>query len=192
MSGYQDEAIASPAQDYVPIGSLIGGTVVACVSGALIGVVFSFLVWRSVWWELVLALAALPVLILWLGMTGFAIRGAISYILVPREEEQLDQAQPERMRLVPVRSSLVVNGCDSRDLAYFTKAALGAGDWTQKRWRGTTMPSGRKCDNGYHAALVACLSKAGIITDQGPRSSGDLAVRDVQQALHLLGVNDLN
>jgi len=92
----------------------------------------------------------------------------------------------EQIRLVPVNRRVMVNGVDSEDLALFARAAVGSGDWTQAAWRGRRLPSGKRCDNGYHAALVGCLTKVGIVRDYGRGTSGHLAVSDVAEALRLL------
>jgi len=94
--------------------------------------------------------------------------------------------EPERVRLVPVNRRVMVNGVDSEDLGFFARAAVETCDWTQATWRGRRLPSGKRCDNGYHAALVGCLTKVGIVRDYGRGTSGHLAVSDVAEALRLL------
>jgi hypothetical protein len=155
---------------------------------ALAGVGVSVLLWRSVWWELTLALALLPIVGVAVGMVALVFRGAASVFGSDAGTEPAETG-PERIRLVPLRSTRLIDGVDGEDLRFFVRGAIGAEDWTQARWRGAKLPSGRKCDNSYHAALVACLTKSGIVQGYARGVSGYLAVPDVDRALRLLGVD---
>lgn len=171
------------------MGELVKAAGVGSVCLALAALGISLLAWRSPWWELILACALAPVAILGLGMAAVEVRG-LQLALADRDAGELeDSTEPERVRLVPVNHRPVVDGCDAADLAFFTRTAIGAADWTQATWRGRRMPSGRACDNRYHAALVAALVKVGVIVDYSRGSSGHLAITDVAQALELLGVS---
>jgi len=194
MRAYRSEA-ATQTPELVGSGVGLGDLVVAATiaAGALVIVSggLSLLVWRSVWVELCLALALVPYVILALGMLLLVWRQLV-WTLESMTGRDLDQdgevGQPERVRLVPVNRRVMVNGVDSEDLALFARAAIGSGDWTQAAWRGRHMPSGRRCTNDYHAALMGVLVKAGIVQDYGPRSKGYLAVSDTEAALQRLGV----
>ena len=194
MRTYKSEAAATPqappAQG-VGFGDLVTATVIA--SGALVvtsaGV--ALLVWRSVWTELSLALGLLPIALLAVGMLVYLKRHLL-WRLESLTGQDLDgdgmAGQPERVRLVPVNRRVMVNGVDSEDLALFARAAVGTSEYSQAAWRGRRMPSGRRCDNGYHALLVGCLVKVGIVEDYGRGTAGHLAVSDVDDALRLLGI----
>lgn len=194
MRTYKSEAAATPQLEPVQgvgFGDLVTATAIAACALVIVSGGVAVLVWHGVWWQLSLALGLLPPAILALGMLLY-LRRNLLWGLEALTGQDLDgdgmAGQPERVRLVPVNRRVMVNGVDSEDLALFARAAVGTGDWTQATWRGRRMPSGRRCDNGYHAALVAALVKVGIVQDYGPRSAGHLAVSDVDDALRLLGV----
>ena len=169
--------------DLVKAATIAAGALVV-VSGGV-----SLLVWRSVWVELCIALALVPFAALALGMMLY-LRRNLLWTLESLTGQDLDgdgmAGEPERVRLVPVNRRVMVNGVDSEDLSFFTRAAVETCDWTQATWRGRRLPSGKRCDNGYHAALVGCLTKVGIVRDYGRGTSGHLAVSDVAEALRLL------
>jgi len=98
---------------------------------------------------------------------------------------------PSEVRIVPYKGpgTLLDGVVVPEDLEYFVKQITATGDWTQRRWRGVKMPSGRRCDNEYHASMVKILRKTGVIVDAGPRSTGRLTTRDAERVLSLLGLN---
>jgi len=94
------------------------------------------------------------------------------------------------IRIVPYRGpSHTVGGCAPDDLRYFIHTITATGDWTQKSWRGKTLPSGEKCDNDYHGKLCKVLQSIGVIVGAGPRVSGTLTTTDADEILTLLGLN---
>lgn len=179
-------------QPHIGIGLLVRAAVTASLFLALAAVGVSFLIWRSPWWELALGLALVPAVMLGVGLVLVVLRGLVLALVDhvnPGQEE--GESTEEKVRLVPVNKRLLISGVDSEDLSYFVKAALGAGDWTQSRWRGHKMPSGRRCDNNYHRQIMEALVKVGIIRGYGPGSSGH-AGTDVEGALRLLGLDEPN
>jgi hypothetical protein len=189
MRTFRSEAVATPQAEPVQgvgFGELVTATAIASAALVIVSGGVAVLVWRSVWVELSLALALLPFALLALGMLLY-LWGLES--LTGRDLDGDGMAgQPERVRLVPVNKRVMVNGVDSEDLSFFTRAAVETCDWTQATWRGRRLPSGRRCDNGYHAQLVGCLVKVGIVRDYGRGTAGHLAVSDVDAALRLLGL----
>ena len=101
--------------------------------------------------------------------------------------EQPAKAQ-EVIRFVKVRGSGVVvsdpDGPAIEDVAEFVKLheVRGAG---KENWRHVVMPSGRRCDDDYHAAMISSLESAGLWTGRKPRVAGKLvgAVEDALMAL---------
>jgi len=188
MRRYSSE-VAAGAQvgkgEDVSFTSLLKAAGIAACALALSTGAMSLLVWHSIWWEAVITLALLPVVGLAVGMAAFLARGLSWKLSAFRTYEA---SADERVRLVPVNRRVLVNGVDSADLRLFTRTAVSTGDWTQATWRGRRMPSGRKCDNDYHAALVAVLVRCGVIRDHGPRQSGHLAVDSADDALRVLGL----
>ena len=191
MRNYRSEAIAAEQAQAEPglgIGVLVRAALTGSLFMALAGMGVSFLVWHSIWWELSLGLALLPIVGVAAGMVGIVFREAASVFGRDAGNEGEDTG-PERVRLIPLRSSTLIDGVDAEDLRFFVRGAIGGEDWTQARWRGAKLPSGRKCDNAYHQALMACLVKAGIVEGYARGVSGYLAVPDVDRALRLLGVD---
>jgi hypothetical protein len=194
MRTFRSEAVATPQAEPVQgvgFGELVTATAIASAALVIVSGGVAVLVWRSVWVELSLALALLPFALLALGMLLY-LRRNLLWGLESLTGRDLDgdgmAGQPERVRLVPVNKRVMVNGVDSEDLSFFTRAAVETCDWTQATWRGRRLPSGRRCDNGYHAQLVGCLVKVGIVRDYGRGTAGHLAVSDVDAALRLLGL----
>ena len=193
MRAYRSEA-ATQTPELVGSGVGLGDLVVAATiaAGALVivGGGVSLLVWRSVWVELCIGLALVPYVILAAAMLLWLRRGVLQALegMTGLDLDGNGSIGDEQIRLVPVNRRVMVNGVDSEDLALFARAAIGSGDWTQAAWRGRHMPSGRRCTNDYHAALMGVLVKAGIVQDYGPRSKGYLAVSDTEAALQRLGV----
>jgi len=194
MRTYRSEAAAQTPELVgadVGFGDLVKAATIAAGALVVVGGGVSLLVWRSVWVELCIGLALVPFAVLALGMMLY-LRRNLLWTLESLTGQDLDgdgmAGEPERVRLVPVNKRVMVNGVDSEDLALFARAAIGSGDWTQAAWRGRHMPSGRRCTNDYHAALMGVLVKAGIVQDYGPRSKGYLAVSDTEAALQRLGV----
>jgi hypothetical protein len=101
-----------------------------------------------------------------------------------------DGAIGDNSRIIPVyrEKRPTVDGVDADDLRDFVRAVSVTRNWTQNSWRGRKMPSGRVCDNGYHAAIMAVLCNAGIVADYGPRRKGRLAIEDADQALRMLNL----
>lgn len=99
-----------------------------------------------------------------------------------------DVAGREEVRLLPVWRNDVplINGVDQEDLVHFVETITRTEDWTQRTWRGKTLPSGRACDVDYHQALCGVLEDAGVIVGRGPRTSGELATTDSRRILRLL------
>jgi len=94
------------------------------------------------------------------------------------------------VRIIPYRGpSHTVGGCAPDDLRYFVHTITATGDWTQKSWRGKTLPSGEKCDNDYHGKLCKVLQSIGVIVGAGPRVSGTLSTTDPAEILGMLGLN---
>ncbi len=198
MGNYKWESAvpAVPAQQEpsIEIGELIRAAVTSAIFLALAGAGVSLGLWGEVWWELVLGLALVPVVVLGVGLVAVLMRGLL-LSLVDRAAQDEDQGdEPEKVRLIPLRTSRLIDGLDERDLAFFVSTAVSIRDWSQRAWRGRLLPSGRKVDNDLHQQLVAVLTKTEIVKDYGPRSSGVLAIRDPEEALALLGLteSDLN
>jgi len=194
MRAYRSEAAAQTPQLVgagVGFGDLVTATAIAAGALVVVGGGVSLLIRHSIWLELCVGLATLPFAVLAMGMMLY-LRRHLLWTLERLTGQDLDQdgevGQPERVRLVPVNRRVMVNGVDSEDLSFFTRAAVETCDWTQATWRGQRMPSGRNCDNSYHAALVGCLTKVGIVRDYGRGTAGHLAVSDVDEALRLLCV----
>ncbi len=102
----------------------------------------------------------------------------------------LDAIGPEEIRLVPYRGpGKLIDGVIPDDLRYFVETVTQTGDWTQRAWRGVKMPSGRRCDNDYWAAMTGILRKTGVIVDAGPRATGRLTTSDAGEVLAMLGLN---
>ena len=194
MATYKSEAAAAMPQAQTrggEFGDLLKATGIGALAlGVLTGGVCLLAV-GAVVWQAVLVVVLVPIGALGAGMLVY-LQKRLTWALETWTRRDFDgdgwAGEPERVRLVPVNRRLVVNGCDAEDLNYFTRTAIGAGDWTQRRWRGVRMPSGRRCDNGYHAALLDCWQKAGIVADYSERSTGHLVIGDAQEALRKLGV----
>jgi len=102
----------------------------------------------------------------------------------------LDGIGPEEIRIVPYRGpGKLIDGVIPDDLRYFVETVTQTHDWTQRAWRGVKMPSGRRCDNEYWAAMTGILRKTGVIVDAGPRSTGRLTTSDAGEVLAMLGLN---
>ena len=194
MRTYRSEAAATPRVEPIQgagFADVVSATLIASGALVIVSAGVSLLVWRSVWVELSLALGLLPIALLAVGMLIYLKRNLL-WGLESLTGQDLDgdgmTGQPERVRLVPVNRRLLVNGVDAGDLELFTRAALGSRDWTQSRWRGQSLPSGRRCDTAYHAQLVGILVKAGIVQDYARGTAGHLAVSDTDEALRLLGL----
>jgi len=192
MRVYRSDAAATQTrQGGGTFADVVTAAAIAAACLVIVSAGVAVLVWRAPWWELSLGLGLLPFALLAIGMLLY-LRRNLFWSLETWTGQDLDgdgtAGEPERVRLVPVRGRVLVNDCDAADLAFFTRAAMGSRDWTQKTWRGRRMPSGRNCDGEYHARLVACLTKAGIIADYGRGTAGHLAVHDTDEALELLGV----
>ena len=94
------------------------------------------------------------------------------------------------IRLIPVQGGRLVDGVDERDLAKFIEVVCNTGRFTQRDWRNVDMPSGRVCDNEYHALLIAPLVKAQVIVDRTERVAGRLVTRDAAQVKRVLGLTN--
>jgi len=96
----------------------------------------------------------------------------------------------EDIRVVPVYGAglRTTDQVDRRDLKTFVRTICSTKDWTQTTWRGKQMPSGKTCDNDYHAQLVAPLVKIRAIQGYGPRVTGFLAVDDAGDICERLGL----
>jgi len=191
MRTYRAEAAAQTPELVgagVGFGDLVKAATIAAGALVVVGGGVSLLVWRSVWIELCIALLLVPYVILAAAMLLWLRRGVLQALegMTGLDLDGNGSIGDEQIRLVPVNRRVMVNGVDSEDLALFARAAVGSGDWTQAAWRGRRLPSGKRCDNGYHAALVGCLTKVGIVRDYGRGTSGHLAVSDVAEALRLL------
>jgi len=100
-----------------------------------------------------------------------------------------DLPREQDIRVVPAfgRAS-TTDQVDNRDLRTFVRTICETKDWTQASWRGRQLPSGRTCDNAYHANLVAPLVKIRAIQDYGPRRTGFLAEDDADEICRRLGI----
>jgi len=98
---------------------------------------------------------------------------------------------PSEVRIVPYKGpgTLLDGVVVPEDLRYFVETVVKTNDWTQRAWRGVRLPSGKRCDNEYWAAMTGILRKTGIIVDAGPRSKGRLTTTDATRVLDLLGLN---
>ena len=184
-------APAQPQMRGMTLFDLVEACMIASMALVVVAVGASWLIWRDVWLELVIALFLLPFALLAVGMLLLEWRHLV-WTLESMIHRDLDYdgevGQPERVRLVPVNKRIMVNGVDSEDLELFARAAVEMGDWTQATWRGRQMPSGKRCDNGYHSLLMDCLTKVGIVRDYGRGTAGHLGVTETEEALRLLGV----
>ena len=192
MRTYRADTTATQArQGGATFADVVTATAIASACLVIVSLGVAMLIWRAPWWELSLALGLAPFALLGLGMLLYLKRNLL-WTLEDLTGWDLNgdgtAGEPERVRLVPVRGRTLINECDAEDLAFFTRAAMGSQDWTQKTWRGRRMPSGKNCDGEYHARLVACLTKAGIIADYGRGTAGHLTVHDTDEALELLGL----
>lgn len=101
----------------------------------------------------------------------------------------LDGIGPEEIRIVPYRGpGKLIDGVIPEDLRHFVETITQTQDWTQRAWRGVKMPSGRRCDNDYWAAMTGILRKTGVIVDAGPRATGRLTTKSAEEVMHLLGL----
>jgi len=101
----------------------------------------------------------------------------------------LDGIGPEEIRIVPYKGpGKLIDGVIPEDLRYFVESITQTQDWTQRAWRGVKMPSGRRCDNDYWAAMTGILRKTGVIVDAGPRATGRLTTKSAEEVMHLLGL----
>jgi len=188
-----NEPVAPPADDRVPIGMIIAGAICASVafgvSGLLVGAAWE---WTWGWIAAVLVLMAVPPALLALGMSGFVIRGTMSWFLVPKRQIELVATDTTRTHIVGMNQrELIESGrmaVDARDLEMFITQSLPVKDWTQKRWAGTLMVSGHTCDTRYHAAMMEILKRAGVIINYSKGSTGDLAIPDPADAMRRCGI----
>ena len=130
-------------------------------------------------WRLLLAVAAIP----WL---------FVLYSAAQRRQGQVmaDSAEPiDNIRLIPVYRHQFVDGVDRRDLRHFIIDSMRTQDWTQRRWRGRRMPSGRRCDNEYHHQMLEILRRTGVLVNSGPRRTGYLATHNITEVLERLGLD---
>ena len=134
----------------------------ASIPWAMVFVVLLFLTWRRLW-------------------AGF--ESLIGY--------DFEVGGPSEVRIVPYRGpgTLLDGVVVPEDLRYFVETVVKTNDWTQRAWRGVRLPSGKRCDNEYWAAMTGILRKTGIIVDAGPRSTGRLTTSDASEVLSLLGLN---
>lgn len=100
-----------------------------------------------------------------------------------------DLPRNQDIRIVPAYGKTsTTDQVDNRDLRTFVRTVCATKDWTQATWRGKQLPSGRVCDNDYHAALVAPLVKIRAIQEYGPRRTGFLAEGDAEEICGRLGI----
>lgn len=95
------------------------------------------------------------------------------------------------VRLVPVRHGNTLDGIEELDLAYFILRSVAENDWTQERWRGEKLPSGKSCDNEHHRKCVtAGLLKTGAVDGYGPSKTGYLTTFDAHAICRLCGMSE--
>lgn len=100
-----------------------------------------------------------------------------------------DLPREQDIRVVPAfGKTSTTDQVDNRDLRAFVRTICQTKDWTQASWRGRQLPSGRTCDNAYHALLVAPLVKIRAVQGYGPRVTGFLAEDDADEICERLGV----
>jgi hypothetical protein len=156
-------------------------TFLAAIVLAIVAWSVSLLLWKRVLWEVGLSFALIPLIILAVNLLAYLVQGL--------RERVTGVPAGESVRLIPVRSSRLVDGVDRDDLAYFVRTVARTGDTTQRSWRGVNMPSSATCDNALHARLVGILEKSGYLVERGPRTAGRLTTRDAGEMLNKLGLN---
>lgn len=156
--------------------------VLSAVVLSVVGWSVSLLLWRRIIWEVGLSLGLVPPVLLATNLITYLLQALV-------ERFRPTAVAGESIRLIPVRSSRLVDGVDREDLAYFVKTVCRTGDVTQRAWRGMRMPSSAVCDNALHARLVGILEKGGYLVERGPRTAGRLTTRDAGEMLRTLGLN---
>jgi hypothetical protein len=186
---WRDLSISSAAS----VGEIV---MVALTAGACLGLatlVVTAFAWGRVEWLLGMLMAALPVAIVGVGglllttrLVVWKIRWWTEWL---EDQHTEDEERKSNIRLVPVKDGLTIEGVYVEDLKYFLRACYNTHDWTQRRWRGAALPSGRPCTEKYHRDMIEILEKAGILCDYGPRQKGYLR-GTLEQALLRLGIED--
>ena len=167
----------------------LGISVSAIVSGMVL--MFAWHGWYWYWADLkpFLLAASVPWAMLFLGLLWLTWRRlwAGFETLIGYD---LDGIGPEEIRIVPYKGpGKLIDGVIPEDLRHFVETVMQTQDWTQRAWRGVKMPSGRRCDNEYWAAMTGILRKTGVIVDAGPRATGRLTTTDAKEVMAMLGLN---
>ena len=93
------------------------------------------------------------------------------------------------IRLIPVHARApTLDWLDPRDLRFFVEQIGVNGDPSQDEWRGKRLPSGKACDNDYHALLCEAVAKTGHMVEPGPRRKRRLIDFEVDDVLADLGL----
>ncbi len=168
--------------------AMIGTPALAIASAAL-----SLLLWGMVSWEWVLGWTVLPSATLGLGSLAIEAKSILSHFhRDPPRQVEIVQTDRENVHIVDSNSRRIIEGVDSRDLAMFIAQSLPVGDWTQKRWAGTLMPSGRTCDTRYHQAMMKVLDQCHVIEGLGRGTTGHATTKSVPEAMRMAGIPGAN
>lgn len=171
--------------------TLVGGLIL-CLT-AILGLVglgkWEF--WRAWRWGLAVGLVPPGIVgLLFLRLIVALVNAALERILgVDLDDSgEIGDVPPTEVRLIPVnRSEKLIEGVDPRDLRYFVEMQEQRGSG-QKAWRRVPLPSGRRCNDEYHAKMIQALERAKVWEGRGPRTSGKLRI-DAEQVISLLGLD---
>ena len=91
----------------------------------------------------------------------------------------------EVVRVVQVaRPVKEIDGVPECDLSFFVSRLTMRGH-SRSAWAGLTMPSGRRVDSSYHAAMIACVEKVGGVNGRAKGSAGVLVLSPFEIAERL-------
>ena len=90
----------------------------------------------------------------------------------------------QMVRTVPVAVPRLIDGCEEHDLIAFIDGLSFRGH-AKRGWMRVRLPSGRICDEPYYNLLVAPLVKIGAVVDRGPRKAGKLVMEPDEMKIRL-------
>lgn len=175
---------------------LVGGLLVVVASGQIGAVSGQTRITFMDCYQYVIVVAAIP----WAGVAVLLAILALRYMTALLElvtGKDLDNSGgvgdwsdvPDR-QIVPTNiPDFTLAGIHPDDWRHFIRAIVATEDWSQTRWRGSIMPSGSKCDNEMWKILTGELKRCHIIVNARRGATGNLAVKDADRILFLLGLN---